>query len=118
MFQSRQEVLRHGHAPTKYDEQQLQRIARYAKRVPRCIQHFKWTEEAEAVLETYVDSDWSGEEDTRKSTSGGVVTYCGTELKHWCVTQPTVRYEYPETAGKRAYDKNPHRLVSSTRALS
>ena len=41
------------------------------------------------TLELYVDSDWSGEEDTRKSTSGGAAVL-STELKHWCNSQPTV----------------------------
>ena len=94
------EVLRHAHAPTRYDHQKLQRIARYTKRVPRCIQHFVWKEKLDDYINDYVDSDWSGEEDTRKSTSGGAITLCDTELKHWRASQPTVSLSSGEAETK------------------
>ena len=83
------EVLRKSHAPTVQDEVKEKRICRYLKGVPRCIQNFPWIPEVPKTLELYVDSDWSGEEDTRKSTSGGAAVL-STELKHWCNSQPSV----------------------------
>ena len=87
---STKEVLRHAHHPTVEDQTKITRIARYLKGVPRVIQDFPWLKDEMTTLETYVDSDWSGEIDTRKSTSGGVILLNGTEIKHWCSTQPTV----------------------------
>ena len=41
-------------------------------------------------LDVFVDSDWAGCKGTRRSTSGGIVTWGGHVLKSWATTQTTV----------------------------
>ena len=55
-----------------------------------------------SVLNVYVDTDWNGEQDTHRSTSGGTVTIGETpvELKHWCVSQPTISLSSGEAETK------------------
>ena len=99
------EVLRKCNRPTTVDQLKVTRIAKYVKQVPRCVQTFPWMTIDPKVLDTYVDSDWSGEDDTRKSTSGGTNTLLTqmqthTELKHWCASQPTVALSSGEAEAK------------------
>ena len=57
------------------------------------MQGFPWRDGNEVVLKCFVDSDWSGGLDTRRSTSGGVCTISDgveMELKHWCQNQSCV----------------------------
>ena len=96
------EVLRHSHAPEKQDETKIKRMARYLKGHPRCVQHFKWITKLPDTIEVYEDSDWTGEEDTRKSTSGGAAVLANTELKHWCATQGTISLSSGEAETKAA----------------
>ena len=44
----------------------------------------------EPVLTAWTDSDWAGDVQARKSTSGGVITYCGAALCHWSKTQSNI----------------------------
>ena len=102
---STKEVLRKCNKPTTVDQTKVIRIAKYVKQVPRCIQTFPWQESDPQVLDTYIDSDWAGEDDTRKSTSGGTNTLetemkTHTELKHWCSSQPTVALSSGEAEAK------------------
>ena len=52
-------------------------------------------------LDVFVDPDWSGESETRKSTSGGAACL-GVELKHWCATQSTISLSSAEAENKAA----------------
>ena len=94
------EVLGKASAPTGLDDQNLKKIARYIKGVHRCILDLPWAPMPE-YLDVYVDSDWSGESDTRKSTSGGAACL-GVELKHWCASQATVSLSSAEAENKAA----------------
>ena len=83
------EVLRRASSPTMEDDVKLKRIGKYVKGMPRCVQDFPWREGNEVVLKCFADSDWSGELDTRRSTSGGVCTISDgveMELKHLCLS--------------------------------
>ena len=42
------------------------------------------------TIDLYVDTDFAGCRETRRSTSGGVATVGGTNIKHWSKTQPTI----------------------------
>ena len=46
----------------------------------------EWEDDEEEMIDVYVDSDWAKRAD-RKSTSGGMVTYGRTAVKHWARTQ-------------------------------
>ena len=41
-------------------------------------------------ISVYVDSDWSGDAKTRRSTSGGILCYEGFILKTWAKLQPVL----------------------------
>ena len=53
--------------------------------------NYEWQSEDEAgELRVFVDSDWAGCVQTRRSTSGGVVKLGRRTLKTWSITQPTI----------------------------
>ena len=52
---------------------QLKRVARYFKGVPRKAQQYTTQEQSKAHLEVHVDSDWTGDTVTRRSTTGVIV---------------------------------------------
>ena len=69
----------------------LKHLARYLLEVPEVVLVFPWAEEEEMDwLIVHVDSDWAGCRSTRKSTSGGVMSICGGNLKSWSKTQGPV----------------------------
>ena len=55
--------------------------------VPELIIRYGAEETKDRWLEVYVDSDWAGCLQTRKSTSGGVMTVGGGLVKSWASTQ-------------------------------
>ena len=46
---------------------------------------FEWQDQAD--INTYVDTDFAGCLETRRSTSGGCITYGRHQIKHWSSTQ-------------------------------
>ena len=46
--------------------------------------------EDECDLVAWTDSDWAGDVNARRSTSGGLITYRGTVLMHWSKMQANV----------------------------
>ena len=81
------ELLRKASKPTNVDMLRLKKVASFCQGVPLVIQHFPWRKMFTEQLDVYVDSDWNGEEKTRKSTSGGSATLDMLDLKHWCSSQ-------------------------------
>jgi hypothetical protein len=75
--------------PQMGDEVALKRVIRYLKSFPVCITNL-YFQDATPPLVIMSDSDWAGDEETRKSTSGGLVRYGGHTITHWCKTQATV----------------------------
>ena len=66
------------------------RFARYLLEVPDSTIRYDSSECNQDVIQVYVDSEWAGCKSTRKSTSGGAVTWGGGLLKSWSRSQGPV----------------------------
>ena len=75
--------------PREADWLKLKRVARYLVGAPTLHQVFEW-QEAPTLLHTYTDSDWAGDRETRKSTTGGAVTWGRHTLKTWSTSQSVI----------------------------
>ena len=91
---SAKELCREFARPNKTSFTKLKRMARYLQSHRRLVYEFPWgTKEManeEAVLDVYVDTDFAGCGQTRRSTSGGIIMHAGHCVKHWSVTQTTL----------------------------
>ena len=67
----------------------LKRIGRYLIGARRILQTFKWGE-ISGHIEGYGDSDWAGDNVSRRSTRGGALIWNGDVLKTWSVRQKTI----------------------------
>ena len=74
--------------PRALDMAALVRVGRYLVYRPRMVYQMPWV--GEACIEAYVDSDFAGCHETRKSTSGGCLVVGGHLVKHWASTQKTL----------------------------
>ena len=74
--------------PRNVDMADLRRIARYLIGKPRVVYRYPW-QEAGPIL-AYVDTDFAGCLETRRSTSGGCLLYGTHVVKHWSTTQKTL----------------------------
>lgn len=83
------EISKPMSAPRDGDWAKLKRVARYLVGVPRAIQRFQW-QDAPAEMVCFTDSDWAGDKQSRKSTSGGVIMWGGHLLKSWSTTQQVI----------------------------
>ena len=68
----------------------MKRLARYLLEVPDPTIRYDSEERNLKSILVYVDSDWAGCKSTRKSTSGGAVTWGGGLLKSWSRSQGPV----------------------------
>ena len=68
----------------------MKRLARYLLEVPDPTIRYDSCERSLDKILVYVDSDWAGCKATRKSTSGGAVTWGGGLLKSWSRSQGPV----------------------------
>jgi hypothetical protein len=85
------EVCRCMSKPTKGGMAKMKRLARYLLEAPEGI--LRYNSSGDDLLDrikVYVDSDWAGCKSTRKSTSGGAITWGGGLLKSWSRTQGCV----------------------------
>ena len=71
--------------PTVGDWKALRRVARYLIGKPRLVYDFPWQQVSE--LNIFVDTDFAGCIQTRRSTSGGCAMLGSHLLKHWSSTQ-------------------------------
>ena len=83
------EACRKMSAPSRKDWGKLKRIARYLVSYPELVIRFSGAT-GTADIVTYVDANWAGCVDTRRSTSGGVVVVGGGCIKSWSSTQGSV----------------------------
>ena len=72
--------------PKKGDELILKRVLQYLKGHPRSVYRYSWGGDSKQ-LELYTDSDWAGDKEKRRSTSGGVILYGGHLVSHWSKLQ-------------------------------
>ena len=75
--------------PTRAAVGALKRRVRYLSGRPRLVWKFGHQHDPQ-VLTTFVDTDFAGCHQTRRSTSGGAALRGGHLIKHWVHTQPTV----------------------------
>ena len=80
------ELARFAANPHSADLIRAKRLARYLKGYPTFTWHFHGFEEPTSLV-TWVDSDWAGQTDTRKSTSGGIVLIGSCCVDAWSRTQ-------------------------------
>jgi hypothetical protein len=84
------ELCRKMATPTKAGWEKLKKLCRYIRVRPRVVQKIRFSNVDPKILDIYVDSDWGGCRETRKSTSGGCVMWNGACLKQWSTTQNSV----------------------------
>jgi hypothetical protein len=75
--------------PLRGDDAKLKRVVRYLVINPRCINLMKY-QTVVGGLPVMVDSDWAGDEKTRKSTSGGIVLHGGHLISHLSKAQTSI----------------------------
>jgi len=85
------EICRDMAAPKASSMSKMKRLARYLLGSPRQIIMFQPCYEEFPEMLVYSDSDWAGCLRTRKSTSGGVLTFQGGSLRHGAARRPASR---------------------------
>jgi hypothetical protein len=83
------ELSREFSVPTVTSFKKLKRLARYLSGMPMLVYHYKW-QPMPTELNVYVDTDFAGCRETRRSTSGGVAMLGNCCIKHWSKTQTTI----------------------------
>jgi len=83
------EICRKMAKPRRCDWAKLKRLARYLVGKPRMVQSFPWQRLPDRI-DCYVDTDYAGCLETRKSTSGGVILHGTHCLRTWSTTQSVV----------------------------
>ena len=83
------EAARGMATPRHADWEKLVRIAKYLKGRPRYVTMFRPQRDVFAI-NAFGDSDFAGEVDTRKSTSGGLVCLGDHVVKAWSSTQTVI----------------------------
>ena len=78
----------HMSNPMEGDEHVVKRIIRYLKGKPRVAIRYEFQEDPN-TLTVFTDSDWAGDEKTRRSTSGGVVCRGSHTISWWCKSKLT-----------------------------
>ena len=77
--------------PTMHSICKLKKLARYVKGTPRCVMKYVGVVEDELrVIYVHVDSDWVGDKSSRKSTSGGLISWGGGYMKSWSTRQSCI----------------------------
>ena len=72
--------------PRVGDEMLIKRVIRYLRKYPRCINHMPFQDSGNP-LRIMVDSDWAGDINNRRSTSGGLILLGKHVLCHWSKLQ-------------------------------
>ena len=89
---SSKELCREFSVPNRNSYNRLKRTCRYLVGTPRLVHIYKWGTGVEDsdCFDLYVDTDFAGCKETRRSTSGGVVLLDGRLVKQWSKTQSTL----------------------------
>ena len=83
------ELARAMSSPSNGDWLRLKRLGRYLKGRPRLQQVFEW-QLAQRTISIYIDADWAGCKQIRKSTTGGCIMMGKHIVKSWSKTQSLV----------------------------
>jgi hypothetical protein len=75
--------------PSLEDWTRLKRLGRYLKYRPKLVNHFGFQEHY-TQLRVQTDSDWAGDRETRKSTSGCTIRIGGHLIKSFSKMQPVI----------------------------
>lgn len=84
------ELCRHMSWPTVSDLLAVKRLCRYLRVRARMVQERVQGEFQTGVIEVWVDADWAGCPEARRSTSGGALMVHGVCLRTWSTTQRVV----------------------------
>ena len=87
---SSKELCRDFACPNDFSLQKLKRLGRYYVGRPRLVYKYPFSSKPTDTLDVYVDTDFAGCTQTRRSTSGGCALVNGYLVKHWSKTQPTI----------------------------
>ena len=81
---SMKQCAKHMSKPRAEDPPKLKRLTRYLEGKPRAVHLFEWGNGGGcAKLSVQSDSDWAGDKETRKCTSGGNVRMGCSLVKSW-----------------------------------
>lgn len=83
------ELCRDMSSPTKGSMIKLKRIGRFLKLKPRLVWKF-FLQMRPKNVDIHVDADWAGCRATRKSTSGGAMSFGAHPIKTWSKTQAVI----------------------------
>ena len=83
------ELCRDFSVPNQKSHEKLKRLGMYLAGHRRLVYFYPF-QDTPAGLDVYVDTDFAGCSNSRRSTSGGVALYGGCNVKHWSKTQTTV----------------------------
>ena len=86
------ELCREFAIPNRNSQRRLKHLCRYLVGKPRMVHLYRWGQgnDDEDYLEVFVDTDFAGCKETRRSTSGGVCLLNGANVKQWSKTQTTL----------------------------
>ena len=73
-------------SPVLSDWMRVKRVGRYLKGHPRLVQLMPWEAEKHEVI-VHADSDWAGDKQSLKSTSGGALFIGSSLIKSWSCNQ-------------------------------
>ena len=86
---STKELCREFAVPNRNSYNRLKRLGRYLKGKPRLVIKYDWQKPL-GKLTANSDSDWAGDKQTRKSTSGGIIRIGSHFIKSWSKGQTTI----------------------------
>lgn len=89
MQQASSTLMKEMSKPTNLGWERLKRTVRYLCQFPRLVYHFKYQSLPENIV-TDSDSDWAGDPDTRKSTTGFYESFGSHCLDHGSSRQATI----------------------------
>ena len=86
---SSKELCREFSVPNVGSFRKLKRLVRYLCGMPRLVYRYDFQDRPKS-LKVYVDTDFAGCKETRRSTSGGTAMLGSSCVKHWLKTQTTI----------------------------
>jgi hypothetical protein len=107
---SAKELCREFAVPNQQSFKKLKRLCRYLAGLPRLQYEYLW-QEMPLEVTVFVDTDFAGCKETRRSTSGGAAMLGNCLIKHWSKTQTTISL----SSGEAELHGNRSRLCAGSR---